>query len=187
MIGGLGRVAYHAGFRLRAWRGYARGSILHWRGASVGRRVVIGRDCRIERPWGVSVGDHASLEHAVWLKLVDDEARITVGARTFIGAGTELDVMQSVEIGDQTLVAPGCFITDHNHGIAVDRRINQQPCHAAPVKIGSDVWIAAKVCILPGVTIGDGAVVGAGAVVRESVNPYSIVAGVPAREVGRRR
>ncbi len=53
-------------------------------------------------------------------------------------------------------------------------------------EIGNDVWIAAGASILRGVTIGDGAVIGAGAVVTKNVEPYSIVAGVPAKKIGQR-
>lgn len=52
--------------------------------------------------------------------------------------------------------------------------------------IGNDVWIAAGASILRGVTIGDGAVIGAGAVVTKDVEPYSIIAGVPAKKIGQR-
>ncbi len=55
-----------------------------------------------------------------------------------------------------------------------------------PVVIGNDVWIGADAVILRGVKIHDGAVVAAGAVVTRDVAPYSIVGGVPAREIGRR-
>lgn len=49
------------------------------------------------------------------------------------------------------------------------------------VRIGSDVWIGARVIILPAVTIGNGAIIGAGAVVTHDVPPYAVVAGVPAK------
>lgn len=52
--------------------------------------------------------------------------------------------------------------------------------------IGSDVWIGAGVVVLQGVEIGHGAVVGAGAVVTKSVEPYAVVAGVPARHISYR-
>ena len=49
------------------------------------------------------------------------------------------------------------------------------------VVIGNDVWIGQGVSIKSGVTIGDGAVIGAGAVVTKDVEPYAVVAGVPAK------
>lgn len=51
------------------------------------------------------------------------------------------------------------------------------------VTIGHDVWIGHGAIILPGRTVGDGAVIAAGAVVTKDVEPYAIVAGVPARRV----
>ena len=52
-----------------------------------------------------------------------------------------------------------------------------------PVRIGNDVWIGSDAYIGPGITIGDGAVVGARAVVTRDVQPYEIVAGVPAQRI----
>lgn len=52
---------------------------------------------------------------------------------------------------------------------------------AGSVKIGNDVWIGTNCYIKAGVTIGDGAIIGAHAVVTHDVQPYSIMAGVPAR------
>ena len=53
-------------------------------------------------------------------------------------------------------------------------------------EIGNDVWIGCGAIILAGVKIGDGAVIGAGSVVTKDVQPYSIVAGVPAKELRKR-
>jgi acetyltransferase-like isoleucine patch superfamily enzyme len=55
-----------------------------------------------------------------------------------------------------------------------------------PVRIGAWADIGVNAVILPGVTVGKGAIVGAGAVVTGDVEPFSIVAGVPARLVRRR-
>lgn len=78
------------------------------------------------------------------------------------------------------------FITSDNHGIRRDRLIREQPGDEHDVVIGNDVWIGAYGIVLPGVTIGDGAVIAAGSVVTKDVAPYTIVAGVPAKQIGQR-
>ena len=54
------------------------------------------------------------------------------------------------------------------------------------IVVGNDVWIGYEAVILAGVTIGDGAVIGARAVVTKDVPPYTIVGGVPAKEIRKR-
>lgn len=54
------------------------------------------------------------------------------------------------------------------------------------IVIGNDVWIGYEATILSGVTIGDGAIIGAKAVVTKDVPAYSVVGGVPAKEIKRR-
>lgn len=53
-------------------------------------------------------------------------------------------------------------------------------------EIGNDVWIGDNVLIKGGVVIGDGAIVAMGSIVTHDVEPYSIVAGVPAKEIKKR-
>ena len=53
-----------------------------------------------------------------------------------------------------------------------------------PLSIGNDVWIGDRVTILGGCrVIGNGAVLAAGAVVTRDVAPYSVVGGIPARQI----
>lgn len=54
------------------------------------------------------------------------------------------------------------------------------------VDIANDVWIGANVIIFPGVKVGNGAVIGAGSVVTKDVDPYTIVAGIPAKMIRKR-
>jgi len=56
---------------------------------------------------------------------------------------------------------------------------------ARPIQIGANVWIGFDACVLPGVTIGEGSIVGARSVVTTDVDPYTIVAGNPARVIRR--
>ena len=170
--------------RFETWTAYIRSTMLTVRGAHVDRRVAIHRNCRIDRPWGVSIGERTRLEQGVWLKLVDDEARLNIGTHTFIGSNTQFDVLNHVEVGDHTLIAPGCFISDHQHGLeARGLLIDQQPCISRPIIIGSDVWLGVGVSVLAGVTIGESAVVGAGSVVTRNIPATAIAVGVPARTI----
>ena len=52
--------------------------------------------------------------------------------------------------------------------------------------IGNDIWIGQNSTILPGVQIGDGAIIGASSVVGSNVEPYTIIAGNPARPIRKR-
>jgi phosphonate metabolism protein (transferase hexapeptide repeat family) len=53
----------------------------------------------------------------------------------------------------------------------------------ALVEIGHDVWIGHGAIVLPGISVGHGAVIAAGAVVTTDVEPYAIVAGIPAKRI----
>lgn len=166
--------------RLRAawWRGV--------RGAAIAPKCRIGARVRLDRSWNITLGTRVTLESDVWFKLDADRARVEVGEQTFLGRGTELDISEELVIGRHVLIAPGVFITDHNHRIEAGTLISQQGCVSRPVAVGDDVWIGARSVILAGVTIGRGAVVGAGAVVARDVPENTIVAGVPARVIRHR-
>lgn len=86
---------------------------------------------------------------------------------------------------------------DHDHDAAVNVSLGSLRLFAPnapdigmlrfrPFNIGSGVIVSAGARILSGVTVGDGAVIGADALVHRDVEPFSIVAGVPAREIRKR-
>ncbi len=58
--------------------------------------------------------------------------------------------------------------------------------HKGDIVIGNDIWVGYEAMIMAGVRIGDGAIIGARAVVTKDVPPYSIVGGVPAKEIRKR-
>lgn len=165
----------------------ARAVVLSLRGARIGRKVRIGPRCTFERPWCLTLAERVCVEEGVYIKVTSDDAAVRVGAYSFLGRRTELDVVREVRIGSHSHVAPGCFVTDHGHGFRqASRRIDEQGCEVEPVRIGDDVWLGAGTVVLMGTTIGDGAVVGAASVVRMEVPAFGVFAGAPARPVGRR-
>ncbi len=105
------------------------------------------------------------------------------------GLGINCEIAPYVTIGNNVMMGPDCMIYTSNHGM---ERIDipmwrQVSTPVEPVIIGNDVWIGARVIILPGVHIGDGAVIGAGAVVTKDVEPYCVVAGNPAKVIRKRK
>lgn len=86
------------------------------------------------------------------------------------------------------MMGPYVFIYTQNHNFSrTDISMDQQGwSEEKPVVIEDDVWIGARVTILPGVVIGSGSIIGASAVVTKSVPPYSVVAGNPAKVVKNR-
>jgi acetyltransferase-like isoleucine patch superfamily enzyme len=163
-----------------------RASLLRLRGARLGERTRVGARLAVHRPWCLTFGSYCQLEHQVHIKATTDESRIEIGSRVFVGFNCEFDISERLHIGDDVLIAPGCFITDHNHRRSAAQTIASQGCECRPVVIGDDVWLGAHVVVLPGVSIGNGAIVAAGAVVTHDVPAMTIVAGVPARSIGMR-
>jgi acetyltransferase-like isoleucine patch superfamily enzyme len=111
---------------------------------------------------------------------------IEIGAHTGIGEYTIVNAIEAVTIGERVMIASGCHITDADHEMEGRGTMQTQGRRAQPVVIEDEAWLGAGVTITAGVRIGRGAVVGAGAVVTRSVEPYEIVAGVPARAIGSR-
>lgn len=165
-----------------------RARALPWRlrGVRIGSKPILGRNVRFDLPWTTVIGTRFFAEDDVWFKVVSDEATVTIGDHVFIGRGTEINVLDEVVIGNHVIIAPGCFIVDHNHGLRPNVRVDQQPCRSGPIKIDDDVWIGAHAIVLAGVKVGPGAVVAAGASVNRDVPAGAIVAGVPARVIGHR-
>lgn len=160
---------------------YFRAAILRVRGAELAPKVRVAAGVRVTRPPSLCAESRVAIEPNVVFKLVGANARVQLRKHVFVGRRTLFDLCGELKIGEGTLLAPDCFITDHNHGMAPGVPMWLQPTLCEPVCIGSDCWLGAKVIVLPGVMVGDGAVVAAGAVVTRDVEPGSIVAGVPAR------
>ena len=93
------------------------------------------------------------------------------------------------EIGDYVMMGTDVVIITRNHSF--EKTDAPMMCQGIekelPVIIGNDVWIGDRVMILPGVHIGDGSIIAAGAVVTHDVPEYSIVAGVPAKVIKKRK
>ena len=110
-----------------------------------------------------------------------------IGKNTIINMGiTAVDNYENgmVVIKDRVAIAPNItFVPISNPNNSKLNSILELQ-KEGKIVIEDDVWLGANVTVLPGVTVGKCSVIGAGAVVTKSVEPYSIMAGVPARKIG---
>lgn len=107
---------------------------------------------------------------------------IRIGQNTIIGHNAILDGRGGLEIGNNVNFSSGVWIWTVEHVVN-----DSSFCSVSEgVVIEDYAWLSCRTVILPGVRIGYGAVVCAGAVVTKNVEPYAIVAGVPAKNIGER-
>jgi putative colanic acid biosynthesis acetyltransferase WcaF len=123
-------------------------------GARIGRGVQVYPSARIWAPWNLEMGDHSHI-------------------------GTDVDCycVAPVRIGAHAMVSPYSFLCAAGR----DYTRRHMPLITGPIVIGDGAWVAVDVFVGLGVTIGEGAVVGARSSVFRNVEPWTVVAGSPAR------
>jgi acetyltransferase-like isoleucine patch superfamily enzyme len=175
------------------WRWYERNTLpwnraaIHWqflRREAFVRWPVHGNVLEALREDRLRIGPGTLFEPGVWITAPGD-ARIHIGAGTFLNLNVMVAAEQLVEIGDHCMFANGCFVSDANHRYDnPDLPITWQGFTSkGPTRIGDNVWCGAHVVVTSGVTIGERCVIGAGSVVTTDLEPFSIAAGAPAKVI----
>lgn len=164
--------------RSAAMRTYLR---LAYPGVRVHCSVIFGKGVTVRAFDGaqLEIGEGTIvLEYA---QLQVEGGSLVIGNNCLIGRGTVVVCSERIEIGDGTLIAEHVTIRDQDHNHRGDGRLVSQGSATAPIRIGQDVWLGAKVTVTRGVEIAPHAVVGANAVVTSSLPKRGIYVGVPAR------
>lgn len=137
------------------------------------------------RQGSITIGQGTRIDRGVILRAYG--ASIHVGNHCSINPYCVLIGGGDVNIGNGVRIASHAVIVAASHNFSdTSRPIHEQGETPQPITIENDVWIGAGAKILGGVTIRTGTIVGAGAVVTRSTDPWSIMAGVPARKIGAR-
>jgi acetyltransferase-like isoleucine patch superfamily enzyme len=140
--------------------------------------------------------------HAVRLAFYRGIMRFEIGRHSYVFCGAQFDTRGGFRLGNNSTINEKCRL-DNRGGLSIGQNVSisadtciltadhdpHDPAFGGrnrPVLIEDYAFIGTRALILPGVTLGRGAVVGAGAVVTRDVAPLSIVAGSPAREIGKR-
>ncbi|WP_317173987.1 acyltransferase [Mucilaginibacter glaciei] len=127
--------------------------------ARIGKKVGLYRNFEVRSPWKLSIGNSTVIGHGA---LLDARMKLTIG--------------NNVNLSNEVMI----WTLHHDYNSASFESVGEQ------VIIEDYAWICSRAIILPGVTIGKGAVVAAGAVVVRDVLPYTVVGGVPAKQVALR-
>ena len=147
------------------------------------------------RPEAITVGEQTTV--CGELLVYPDGGQVRIGSHCFIGTSTRIWSGADIHIGDRVLISHNVNIHDANaHSLSAEARhrhfveilirnnatLGDVP--KASVVIEDDAWIGFNAVVLKGVRVGRGAVVAAGAIVTRDVEPFTIVAGIPAVPVG---
>lgn len=148
----------------------------------VGTRVRLRGRPRVENLGRLIVHDRVQLVSTV-AKLdiaTGPDGIMEIGSRTFVNYGTSISASERVTIGANCQIGTYVIIMDNSfHRLEPERRHERPP--SQPIVLEDNVWLGARVIVMPGVTIGTGCAVGAGSVVTRDLPPRSLAAGVPAR------
>ena len=176
---------------LQKWRWYERNS-LPWNRLAIHREFmrreafvrwpVHGDVLELLRSGRLEIGRGTLLEPNVWLT-AGANGRIRIGSGSFLNIAVMVASVELVEIGDNVMLANGCFVTDGSHRF--DDPNMPVPWQGfttkGPTRVGNNVWCGANVVITSGVTVGERSVIGANSVVTTDIPAFSIAAGAPAR------
>lgn len=125
--------------------------------------IIFGTNCQIVAPWNLEMDDWAAVGN-----IAVATGGITMHKYAAATRGTVLNTVNHIYEDP-------------------DIPLRLQGIELAPIVIEEDAWIGNNTYVGPGVTIGRGAIVGANSMVTKDVPPYTIVGGVPARPLRRRR
>lgn len=116
----------------------------------------------------------------VW-EHADGTGRIDIGDYALLCPGVRIDSASHVEVGANTMLAAGAYVTDADWHDIYDR--SQSIGATAKVTLEDNVWVGDGATVCKGVTVGENSVIGASALVASDVPPNVIVGGNPAKVI----
>ena len=139
----------------------------------------------IASPENITIGNNFSSTGSLYLYSNKGEIEILDN----VSVNTNVQINAScgkIKIENNVIIAPNVVLRASNHSIDKSNPIKEQSHLPGEIIVEDDVWIGSNAVITSNVILKRGTVVGAGAVVTKSTEPYSIVAGVPAKIIGYR-
>jgi acetyltransferase-like isoleucine patch superfamily enzyme len=130
------------------------------------------------------LGEGTLLEPGCWITIAEG-GRVAIGEGCFLNRGVMVACQNEVTIGDHTMFANGCFVSDASHAFdRTDLPVTWQGFTSkGPTRIGSNCWFGVNCVVSDGITIGDHCVIGSNSVVTKDLPDGVIAAGAPAKVI----
>jgi len=136
------------------------------------------------RKFGAEISQNCDIESGFTIHNARlDFSKLYIGDLCHLGKELFIDLQAPIVIHEKSTISMRCIILTHldvGHSGPFGKKFAQ---HAKKVEIGPRAYIGAGAIILPGIRIGEGSIIGAGALVNKDVAPWTVVVGIPAKEV----
>jgi acetyltransferase-like isoleucine patch superfamily enzyme len=151
----------------------------------IGEGVTIKERSIISAFKGIRIGNGTIIDRDVYVGgMQSEKSMLEIGNDCVVLYRSFLNTTRKIVIGDNVGIGGYCKVFTHG---AWPNALNGGPFSFADVEIQDDAWIAWGVMVVPGVTIMKRSIVGAGSVVTKDVPSGAIVAGAPAKIIGRHK
>lgn len=167
-----------------------------------GINIKIERDCSID-PSAILITTGKGKIELEGSNYIGRNVELGTGEYIFIGANSSIQdrciLLGDIEIGGFCVFAPNIYASSGRHyfDLKPEFYIQDQDAlvrnnaellnrHSRKITIEDDCWIGINTVIMPGLTIGKGSIIGANSVVTENIEPYSVMAGSPAKLIKKR-
>lgn len=137
--------------------------------------IYFGENSKIDIGHSISVGPGVNI-------IVKDKAMLTIGNSTYFTSDSHLEVVNSVQIGDNCAISWGVTIIDDDHHELISGT-EKKGSGISKVIIGNKVWVGCNVTILKNTFVGNNCVIAAGSVVKGTFPDNTLIAGNPAKVV----
>jgi putative colanic acid biosynthesis acetyltransferase WcaF len=125
----------------------------------------------------IAAGAHPYPRAKIWAPW-----NLAMDANSCLANDVDCYCVAPIRVGQHATVSQYAYLCAASH----DYRDPAMPLITAPIVIESYAWVAAGAFVGPGVKIGEGSVIGARSTVTHDVEPWSVVAGAPAKQIGSR-
>jgi galactoside O-acetyltransferase len=151
-------------------------------------KFIIGKHVKILGFENIEIGNNVYFADFTYI-YANDNGFISIGNNFGMNTNSQLGAsFGKITIGNDCAIATNCVLRAANHTFSdVNTSFREQGHTYGEIILEDDIWISANCVITANTTIGKSSIIGAGSVVTKDVEPYSVMGGVPAQLIRKRK